>query len=68
MPRRRPSGFEASTRLFSQALDPLAHRNIGLDGAMTLAMSSACFLLHTADLPETCALLTAVWQDLRHAP
>jgi hypothetical protein len=62
------SPAQASARLLSQALNPLAHPSAGLDGAIAIAMSTTCFELQTADLPTTCALVTTTWQGLIHAP
>jgi len=48
---------EAAAHLFAHALNPLAHAAEGLDGAIAIATRCACFALHTADLPATCALV-----------
>jgi hypothetical protein len=50
---------EAGARLFAQALNPLAHPSDGLDGALAIVTRSACFTLDTAEVPATCALVTA---------
>ncbi len=55
---------EAGARLFAHALNPLAHPGDGLDGALTIVSKSACFSLETAELPATCALVTATLQRL----
>jgi hypothetical protein len=52
---------EAAAHLLAQALNPLAHPADGLDGAIALTTSTACFALLTADLPATCdVILTAL--------
>jgi hypothetical protein len=64
-PAVRPlSRAEAAARLFANALNPLAHRGEGLDGALALVTRSACFALDTAELTATCALMTATLQRL----
>jgi hypothetical protein len=55
---------EAAARLYAQALNPLAHAEEGLDGAIALATRCPCFVLHTAALPATCALLVRTLHDL----
>jgi len=50
---------EATTRLVSNALNPLAHSGEGLDGALKIASESACFKLFIGDLPSTCDLVKA---------
>jgi hypothetical protein len=57
---------EAVARLFAQALNPLAHAEEGLDGAIALASRCPCFALHTADLPATCALMVRTLHELFH--
>ena len=68
MRRMRPA--EAAARLFTHALNPLAHAAEGLDGAIALATRCACFALHTADLPATCALMVrtlhGLFQEAQH--
>jgi hypothetical protein len=51
------SKAEASTRLFANALNPLAHPGSGLDGSIKVATMSTCFKLTTADLPSSCQLV-----------
>jgi hypothetical protein len=58
------STAEAGARLFAHALNPLAHPGDGLDGALAIVTRSACFTLDTAELPATCALVTATLQRL----
>lgn len=57
---------EAAARLFAQALNPLAHAEEGLDGAIALVTRCACFALQTADLPATCALMVHTLQERCH--
>jgi hypothetical protein len=57
---------EAAVRLFAQALNPLAHAEEGLDGAIALAACFPCFALQTADLPSTCALMVHTLHELFH--
>jgi hypothetical protein len=52
------SSGEAVARLFAQALNPLAHREDGLSGAVAIARGVSCFKLRSADLHSTCDLLT----------
>jgi hypothetical protein len=54
---------EAAARLFAHALNPLAHAEEGLDGAVATATRCPCFALHTADLPATCALMVRTLHD-----
>ena len=61
---RRLRTAEAAVRLFPHALNPLAHAAEGLDGAMALAACCPCFVLQTAALPATCALLVRTLQAL----
>jgi hypothetical protein len=57
---------EAAARLFAHALNPLAHTEEGLDGAIAIATRCCCFALHTADLPATCTLVIRTLQELGH--
>jgi hypothetical protein len=54
---RRLGKAEAGTRLFSSALNPLAHPGDGLDAAIKIALRTACFEVLTGDLPTTCTLV-----------
>lgn len=54
---RRLGTAEAAARLYTAALNPLAHRGGGLDAAVRLASRAECFLLRTAALDATCRLL-----------
>jgi len=51
------SRAQAAARLFANALNPLAHRGEGLDGAIQIVGKSACFELALGDLAATCALV-----------
>jgi hypothetical protein len=54
-PRLRPLGkAEAAARLFTQALNPLAHAEDGLAGAAFIAQNSPAFSLYAADIRLTC--------------
>ena len=67
-PSVRPlSKAEAGTRLFVNALNPLAHPGEGLDGALQIASQIPCFELTTASLPATCALVKDTLRDLFEA-
>ena len=54
---RSISSAEAGARFFANALNPLAHCEAGLDGAIKIATNNACFELLISDLPSTCALV-----------
>ena len=54
----RPMGTaEAAARLYTQALNPLAHPEDGLDAALQVVRGARCFGLEAAALDATCALL-----------
>jgi hypothetical protein len=60
-PELRPIGpAEAAARLYSHALNPLAHPEDGLAPAAAVAKRVPGFVLFSNDLPETCALLRGV--------
>ena len=61
---RRISGAEGAARLYANALNPLAHPEDGLDGAIRIASERTCFELLTADLTSTCALVKNTVQAL----
>ena len=64
-PSVRPiSKAEAATRLFAQALNPLAHPGEGLDGALAIVSQRACFELCSADLTATCTLVKKTLEGL----
>jgi hypothetical protein len=52
----------AAARLFTNALNPLAHEGEGLDGAMDIATGSLCFDLLTADVGITSQLIKRTMQ------
>ncbi len=55
---------EAATRLFTNALNPLAHQADGLDAAVSIAKKTRCFDLHVRDLSATCSLIKATVSSL----
>jgi hypothetical protein len=67
-PAVRPtSKAEAGARLYAHALNPLAHPEDGLDGAIDIVTGSSCFELLTADLPTTCRLVKTTMKRLSHS-
>src|SRR5262245_11215236 len=65
---RRISGAEGAARLYSNALNPLAHPEYGLDGAIRIASKRPCFELLTADLTRTCALIKDTIEEVLESP
>jgi hypothetical protein len=61
---RAVSAAEAATRLYANALNPLAHGGDGLDGAIRIATARPSFELITADLGATCSLVTTTLERL----
>jgi hypothetical protein len=57
---RRLSPAEAAARLYVTALNPLAHSNYGLDAVAEIARQVPCYMLESADLSQTCALIRSV--------
>jgi hypothetical protein len=57
---RELSAAEAGARLYTTALNLLAHPNHGLDAIVHVAQHVPCFALDSADLPSTCALIRSV--------
>jgi hypothetical protein len=55
----------AATRLFANALNPLAHANDGLDAAVAIAQAIPCFELDTSSLAQACAGLEQLAQAAR---
>ena len=53
---------EATARLYVTALNPLAHPDRGLDAAVRIAEHVPCYMLSSAGLPATCALVRAAAQ------
>jgi hypothetical protein len=57
-PTLQPLGKAAATaHLLANALNPLAHPEAGLDGALRLMAGMVPFALHAADLTATCTLV-----------
>jgi hypothetical protein len=54
---KRTGRAEAATRLFTNALNPLAHSGEGLDGAIEIASKTHCFELLSSNLTSTCKLI-----------
>jgi len=48
---------EAAARMYANALNPLAHANLGLDATLRIAEAVPCFLISIGDLATTCALI-----------
>jgi len=60
VPELTPIGpAEAGARLYANALNPLAHANAGLEGAVEITKCLPCFTLDSADLSATCQLVTS---------
>lgn len=60
-PRVRAMGrAEASARLYTTALNPLAHCNQGLDAAVQIAECTPCFAVEAAELARTSALVGSI--------
>ena len=57
---RAMSRAEASARLYTTALNPLAHSNQGLDAAVRIAERTPCFAVEAAELALTSALVGAI--------
>jgi hypothetical protein len=62
-PTAKPiSKAEAGARIYSNALNLLAHSRCALDAAVKIANHSACFELITCDLQKTCNLMKSMLQ------
>ena len=48
---------EAAARLYTHALNPLAHADDGLEGVLAIARQTRCFRLRSANLDSTCTLI-----------
>ena len=59
------SRAEAATRLFANALNPLAHPGEGLDGVLQIAARCSSFELITNDLAQTCEAVKQAIDDLQ---
>ena len=57
---REISAGSAAARLYTQALNPLAHIRMGLPAAADIVQRVPCFEVDSADLQETCALVRAL--------
>jgi hypothetical protein len=57
------SPSEASARLYTSALNALAHPNHGLDAVVRIARHVPCYYVSTAGLPATCALIRAAAEE-----
>ncbi len=55
---------EAASRLFAQALNPLAHMEDGLPAAIAIACNAACYKLRSADLRSSCDLVSGLVSTL----
>jgi hypothetical protein len=62
---RRLSQAEAAARLFTQALNPLAHPEDGLAGAVAIAGKVPSFHLDSGDLRPTCELIHETFEGIR---
>jgi hypothetical protein len=63
-PMAKPiSKGEAGARIYSNALNLLAHSRYGLDAAVKVANHCECFELITSDLQKTCALIKSRLQN-----
>ncbi len=61
-PMLKPIGkAEATARLFTNALNPLAHSGDGLDGAMEIVSRARCFELLYSNLKPTCELIKSTF-------
>ena len=59
---------EAASRLFAQALNPLAHMEDGLPAAIAIACNAACYKLRSADLRSSCDLVSDLVSTLPAFP
>ena len=59
------SAAEAAAHLVANALNPLAHRDSGLDAAVAVANGASCFSLRIGDLGSACRLLRATMEGVR---
>jgi hypothetical protein len=53
---RRLGAAEAAARLYTTALNALAHPDKGLDVVLKIASQARCYVLQTADLVQSCQL------------
>jgi hypothetical protein len=65
-PVLKPMGKgEAAARLFTNALNPLAHSGEGLDGAIEIVSNARCFELLSSNLNSTCDLIKFTFLSIR---
>jgi hypothetical protein len=65
-PGLKPMGKgEAAARLFTNALNPLAHSGEGLDGAIEIVSNVRCFELLSSNLKSTCDLIKSTFLSIR---
>jgi hypothetical protein len=63
-PQANPiSRAEAAARIYSNALNLLAHPRYGLDAALEVVQQSRCFELFTGDLRKTCNLIESLFKE-----
>ena len=55
---------EAAARLFTNALNPLAHSGEGLDGAIGIVSGTRCFELLSSNFTSTCELIKSTFLSL----
>jgi hypothetical protein len=55
---------EAAARLYASALNPLAHKGEGLEGAIEIVRKVPCFELTVGDLLETCQVVKNTFQSI----
>ena len=58
---KRIGRAEAAARLFTNALNPLAHAGDGLDGAIEVASRTHCFELLSSNLTSTCEIIKSTF-------
>ena len=65
-PVLKPMGKgDAAARLFTNALNPLAHSGEGLDGAIEIVSNARCFELLSSNLNSTCDLIKSTFLSIR---
>jgi hypothetical protein len=55
---------EATVRLYTNALNPLAHARDGLDAAAQIAGAVSCYKLLAADAASTCMLINSIFEQV----
>ena len=64
-PRATPmSPGAASAQLYMHALNPRAHRRVGLEGVATIGLGTHGYELITSDLEQTCQVIRATMDEL----